>query len=164
MADQLNGMVSLTTSLTSSGTFSRLVFFASARTRRVTSLARLPSSIIHSTERHAASTSGVPRKCAELHESSACRHFPYVGCGRLSAERLVRATREGRQSGNGSQIEKAGISIPSVLPLGTEGQNRTSGHPNAKIECQAFTRDLGGMNISIWIDDALSVWPVLNER
>jgi hypothetical protein len=36
--------------------------------------------------------------------------------------------------------------------------------PNAKIECQAFTRDLGGMNISIWIDDALSVWPVLNER
>jgi hypothetical protein len=36
--------------------------------------------------------------------------------------------------------------------------------PNAKIECQAFTRDGGGMNISIWIDDALSVSPVLNER
>jgi hypothetical protein len=25
--------------------------------------------------------------------------------------------------------------------------------PNAKIECQAFTRDGGGVNISIWIDD-----------
>jgi len=36
--------------------------------------------------------------------------------------------------------------------------------PNAKIECQAFTPDGGGMNISIWIDDALSVSPVLNER
>jgi hypothetical protein len=36
--------------------------------------------------------------------------------------------------------------------------------PNAKIECQAFTRDGGGVNISIWIDDALSVSPVLNER
>src|SRR5260221_11197176 len=55
-------MVSLTTSLTSSGTFSISVLFASARTRRITSLARLPSSIIHSTERHAASTSGVPRR------------------------------------------------------------------------------------------------------
>ena len=36
--------------------------------------------------------------------------------------------------------------------------------PNAKIECQAFTRDGGGVNISIWIDDALSVSPVLNKR
>jgi hypothetical protein len=36
--------------------------------------------------------------------------------------------------------------------------------PNAKIECQAFTRDGGGVNISIWRDDALSVSPVLNER
>ena len=36
--------------------------------------------------------------------------------------------------------------------------------PNAKIECQAFTLDGGGVNISIWIDDgALSVSPVLNE-
>ena len=35
-------MISLTTSLTSSGTFSMLVLFASARTRRITSLARLP--------------------------------------------------------------------------------------------------------------------------
>jgi len=51
-------MVSLTTSLTSSGIFSRPVFFASARTRRITSLARLPSSIIHSTERRAAFRSG----------------------------------------------------------------------------------------------------------
>jgi hypothetical protein len=25
--------------------------------------------------------------------------------------------------------------------------------PNAKIECQAFTRDGGGVNISIWIND-----------
>jgi hypothetical protein len=25
--------------------------------------------------------------------------------------------------------------------------------PNAKIECQAFTRDGGGVNISIWISD-----------
>src|ERR1700730_12013400 len=38
------------------------VFFARARTRRMTSLARLPSSIIHSTERHAASRSGVSRR------------------------------------------------------------------------------------------------------
>jgi hypothetical protein len=36
--------------------------------------------------------------------------------------------------------------------------------PNAKIECRAFTRDGGGVNISIWIDDALSVSPVLNKR
>jgi hypothetical protein len=92
--------------------------------------------------------------------------FPYVECERLSAERVVRAPREGRQSGNGSRFEKARISIPSVPPLGPEGQNRTSGHrnPNAKIECQAFTRDGGGVNISIWIDDALSVSPVLNKN
>lgn len=36
--------------------------------------------------------------------------------------------------------------------------------PNAKIECQASTRDGGGVNISIWTDDALSVSPALNER
>jgi hypothetical protein len=36
--------------------------------------------------------------------------------------------------------------------------------PNAKIECQAFTPDGGSMNVSIWIDDALSVSPVLDER
>ena len=36
--------------------------------------------------------------------------------------------------------------------------------PNAKIECQAFTGDGGGVKISIWIDDALAVSPVLNER
>ena len=36
--------------------------------------------------------------------------------------------------------------------------------PNAKIECQAFTRDGGGVNISIWTNDALFVSPVLNER
>jgi hypothetical protein len=36
--------------------------------------------------------------------------------------------------------------------------------PNAKIECQAFTRDGGGVNISIWPDDALSVSPALNKR
>jgi hypothetical protein len=28
--------------------------------------------------------------------------------------------------------------------------------PNAKIECQAFTRDGGGVNISIWINDQAS--------
>jgi hypothetical protein len=54
-------MTSLTTSLTSSGTFSMLVLFASARTHRITSLARLPSSIIHCAERRAAFRSGVPR-------------------------------------------------------------------------------------------------------
>jgi hypothetical protein len=36
--------------------------------------------------------------------------------------------------------------------------------PNAKIECQAFTLDGGGVNVSIRIDNALSVRPVLNER
>jgi hypothetical protein len=36
--------------------------------------------------------------------------------------------------------------------------------PNAKIECQAFTPDGGGLNISIWMNDALSVSPMLNER
>ena len=36
--------------------------------------------------------------------------------------------------------------------------------PNAKIECQAFTLEGGGINISIWKDHALSVSPVLNER
>jgi hypothetical protein len=36
--------------------------------------------------------------------------------------------------------------------------------PNAKIECRALARDRGGINISIWIDDALSTSPVLNER
>jgi hypothetical protein len=36
--------------------------------------------------------------------------------------------------------------------------------PNAKIQCRAFTRDQRGMNISIWIDDNLSVSPVLNKR
>jgi hypothetical protein len=35
--------------------------------------------------------------------------------------------------------------------------------PKAKIECQAFTCDGGGVNISIWID-ALSVSPALNKR
>ena len=36
--------------------------------------------------------------------------------------------------------------------------------PNAKIECQDFTPDGGGLNISMWIDDdALSVSSVLNE-
>jgi hypothetical protein len=36
--------------------------------------------------------------------------------------------------------------------------------PNAKIECQAFAPDRRGINISILIDDALSVSPVMNER
>jgi hypothetical protein len=36
--------------------------------------------------------------------------------------------------------------------------------PNAKIECRAFTRDGGGVNISIWMDDALSASPALNKR
>ena len=36
--------------------------------------------------------------------------------------------------------------------------------PNAKIKCQALTRDGSDINISIWTDDALSVSPVLNER
>jgi hypothetical protein len=36
--------------------------------------------------------------------------------------------------------------------------------PNAKIECQAFTRDGGGLNISVWADRASSVSPVLDER
>jgi hypothetical protein len=36
--------------------------------------------------------------------------------------------------------------------------------PNAKIECQAFTRGGGGMNISIWTDGSSSVSPVLDER
>jgi hypothetical protein len=36
--------------------------------------------------------------------------------------------------------------------------------PNAKVECRTFTHDGRGMNISIWMDDALSVSPVLNER
>jgi hypothetical protein len=36
--------------------------------------------------------------------------------------------------------------------------------PNAKIECQAFTRDGGGVNISIWIDDALSGSPAQKKR
>jgi hypothetical protein len=31
--------------------------------------------------------------------------------------------------------------------------------PNAKIECQGSAPDGGGMNISIWMDDALSVSP-----
>jgi hypothetical protein len=35
--------------------------------------------------------------------------------------------------------------------------------PNAKIECQAFTSGGGGLNISIWTDDALSASPVLDE-
>jgi hypothetical protein len=36
--------------------------------------------------------------------------------------------------------------------------------PNAKIECQALTLDGDSMNISIWVDAASSVSPVLNER
>ena len=56
-----SAMTSLTTSLMSSGTFSMSVLFASARTRRITSLARLPSLMIHSTERRAAARSGVSR-------------------------------------------------------------------------------------------------------
>jgi hypothetical protein len=36
--------------------------------------------------------------------------------------------------------------------------------PNAKIECQDFTFDGGGVKVSIWIDNALSVRPVRNER
>jgi hypothetical protein len=36
--------------------------------------------------------------------------------------------------------------------------------PNAKIKCQAFTCDGAGINVSFWIDDPLSVSPVLNER
>jgi hypothetical protein len=36
--------------------------------------------------------------------------------------------------------------------------------PGAKIKCQALTLDGGGMNISIWIDDDLSVSPAMNER
>jgi len=31
-------------------------------------------------------------------------------------------------------LKRAGISIPSMLPLGTEGQNRTSGHRNPQRE------------------------------
>jgi hypothetical protein len=78
---------------------------------------------------------------------------------------VVRATREDRQSGNGSRFEKAAISIPSV-PQALKDKTELADIeiPNAKIECQAFTRDGGGVNISIWIDDALSVSPVLNER
>src|SRR6266851_3606999 len=56
-----SAMISLTTSLTSSGTFSMSVLFASARTRRITSLARLPSLMIHSAARRASSRSGLPR-------------------------------------------------------------------------------------------------------
>ena len=52
-------MTSLTTLLRSSDTFSMSVFFASARTRRITSLARLPSSITHSAERRAPARLGV---------------------------------------------------------------------------------------------------------
>ncbi len=63
-------MTSLTTSLTSSGTFSMSVLFASARTRRITSLARLPSSIIHSTERRTASRSGVSQS-SQFRQASA---------------------------------------------------------------------------------------------
>ena len=36
--------------------------------------------------------------------------------------------------------------------------------PKAKIECQASTRDGGGVDIGIWMDDALSVSPALNKR
>jgi len=36
--------------------------------------------------------------------------------------------------------------------------------PNAKTECQASTPDGGGMNISIWMDDALPLSPVLDQR
>src|ERR1700691_4252179 len=75
-----------------------------------------------------------PQNCAELQESSVYRCFPYVGCERLSAERVVRATREGRQSGDRSRFERAGISIPSVPPLGTEGRSRTGGHRNPQRE------------------------------
>jgi hypothetical protein len=36
--------------------------------------------------------------------------------------------------------------------------------PNAKIECLAFTSGGGGLNISIWTEDASSASPVANER
>jgi hypothetical protein len=53
-------------------------------------------------------------KSVELYESSTYRHFLYAGCERLSAERVVPVTREGRQSGNGSRSEKTGISISAT--------------------------------------------------
>jgi hypothetical protein len=101
-------------------------------------IARLLEATYASFDRYSPSGENVffrsPTKCADLYESSAYRHFPYVGCGRRSAERVVRATREDRQSGNGSRFEKAAISIPSVPQLGTEGQNGTSGHRNSQRE------------------------------
>jgi hypothetical protein len=36
--------------------------------------------------------------------------------------------------------------------------------PNAKIECLAFTSGGGGLNISIWTEDASSAAPLANER
>src|ERR1700685_4032093 len=76
-------MTWLTTSLTSSGTFSISVLFASARTRRITSLARLPSSIIHSTERRAAFRSGIPVEPAQtglgVGDDAGERLFHFVG-------------------------------------------------------------------------------------
>ena len=71
-------MVSLATSLISSGTFSMSDLFASERTRRITSLARLPSPIIHSTERRAPSRSGVSR-FSQRRQASALATIPASG-------------------------------------------------------------------------------------
>jgi len=63
-------ITSVTTTLMSSGVFSMPVFLASARTRRITSLARLLSSTIHSTERRAAPRSAGVRS-SQLRQASA---------------------------------------------------------------------------------------------
>jgi len=64
-------------------------------------------------------------------------------------------------------LAKAGKAVTSVDLKRLESASRQCHHsalkdkteladidiPNAKIECQAFTRDGGGVNISIWVND-----------
>jgi hypothetical protein len=78
-----------------------------------------------------------------------------VGCERLSAERVVRATCEGRQAVTGVDLKELESASRQCHRSVFKDKTELAGIeiPNATIECRAFTRDGGGINISIWIND-----------
>jgi hypothetical protein len=68
---------------------------------------------------------------------------------------VVRATRESRQRRNGLDLKKLELASRQCQRPALKDKTELAALdiPNAKIECQVFTRDGGGVNISIWMND-----------
>jgi hypothetical protein len=88
-------------------------------------------------------------------EAALCYDYVAVRvCKRVSFQRLVRVVGEGRAvTGDDVKTFEAASHMCHRMALKDKSELADLDIPNARLECQAFTRDGGGVNIHIWMND-----------